>query len=862
MPTSDRTWGFGDMSSEEPGGRDLGALIAALDLDEKASLLAGADLWSTVGIDRLGIPPVFLTDGPNGARGPDLPFAEGGGSGPTSTCVPSGAALGATWDVDLLRRVGALVGAEARMKACRVLLAPTVNLHRSPLGGRNFESYSEDPLLAGRLAAAFVQGAQGEGVACTVKHFAGNESEDGRMVVDTVVDERTLRELHLLPFELAVREGGALGLMTSYNRLNGEYLTASALLQDLVRDEWGFDGFVVSDWFGFADTERAIEAGLDLEMPGPGRAYGPALADAVRAGTVDEALVDAALGRVLRVLDGLGALDDEPVPPRSDDRPEHRAVAREASAAATVLLRNDGVLPLDRASISRVALIGPNAGRAVIMGGGSASLSVPTLRSPLDALRDRLGDEVEIVHEPAVDISLTTPEIPGSWLSFDREPGMRVECFAPGDLGGQVLHAETKETGSVTWFGGPPGVGPECVWRATADLTVDTPGRWTLSLVEIEPARLLVDGEVVVEDTTGDLPAGADFFGMARREQTIDLDLSPDRPVRLVLESTVTKAGLIAGAKLGLRPAVAADGIERAVAAARGADTVIVVVGTDGDWETEGHDRDSMGLPGRQDELVGRVLDVAPDAVVVLNVGSVVTVPWADRCRALVQCWFGGIELAEALTDVLLGDADPGGRLPTTVPVRLEHNPAWGNFPGEDGTILYGERGLVGYRWYESRHLPVAFPFGHGLSYSRFELGTPELSSATHAAGERLTVSVPVTNTGDRAGSEVVQLYVAAGPRPVFRAEKELKAFAKVTLGAGETAVARLELDDRSFARWAEGDPSYATLIERQSVDAAWMPPPSNLDPRGWIVDPGTYQLHIGRSSAEIAHVVDLDVGR
>ncbi len=845
--------------------RDIASLVAALDLDEKAALLAGADLWSTVGVERLGLPAVFVTDGPNGARGPDLPSSVGGESASTSTCVPSGAALGATWDVELLARVGGVIGAEARLKACRVLLAPTVNLHRSPLGGRNFESYSEDPLLAGRLGAAFVRGAQAEGVACTVKHFAGNESEDGRMVVDTVVDERTLRELHLLPFELAVTEGAALGVMTSYNRLNGEYCTGSRwLLDDVLRSEWGFEGFVISDWFGFADTAAAIDAGLDLEMPGPGRAYGPALADAVRGGEVDVADVDAAVARLLGVFDRIGALDDAPAAPRSLDLPEHRAVAREAAVAATVLLRNDDVLPLDATTIRRVAVIGPNAGRAVIMGGGSASLSVPTPRSPLDALRDRMGDGVEVVHEPAVDISLTTPEIPAGWLSIDGEPGMRVECFAPGDLGGRLLASETVAAGSVTWFGGPPDIdldrGPGCSWRATADLTVGEAGRWTLSLVETEPARLLVDGEVVLEDSTGDLPAGADFFGMARREQTIDLDLTPDRPVRLVLESTVTRTGLVAGAKLGLRPAVDADGIERAVAAARDADAVVVVVGTDGDWETEGHDRDAMGLPGRQDELVERVLDVAPDAVVVLNVGSVVTVPWADRCRALVQCWFGGIELADALAEVLVGDADPGGRLPTTIPLRLEHNPTWGNFPGEGGTIRYGERVLVGYRWYESRGLDVAFPFGHGLSYSTFEIGPPGLSATTFVRGEALTVSVPVTNVGSRPGTEVVQVYVAPGAPKVFRPAKELKAFAKVALEPGESTVVHVELTDRSFARWAVADPTYAALLARQSTDAAWMPPPTGLDPQGWIVDAGTYDLHIGRSSADVTSVVSITV--
>ncbi len=285
-----------------------------------------------------------------------------------------------------------------------------------------------------------------------------------------------------------------------------------------------------------------------------------------------------------------------------------------------------------------------------------------------------------------------------------------------------------------------------------------------------------------------------------------------------------------------------------------------MVVGTDSDWETEGGDRESMNLPGRQDELVARVLEVAPDAVVVLNVGAPVAVPWADRCRALLQSWFGGVEMAEALVDVLLGECDPGGRLPTTIPVRLEDNPSWGNFPAENGRIRYAEGVLVGYRWYESRDIDVAFPFGHGLSYSSFEIGVPDLSAATFSRGDTLHVRVPVTNVGDRTASEVVQLYVAPRRPKAFRPPKELKAFAKVTLAPGESTVVELELDDRSFAWWSDADPEFAALVERVATQAAWMRPPDAPSERGWVVDPGAHDLMIGRSSADIAQVVTVDV--
>jgi beta-glucosidase len=843
--------------------RDLPALVAQLDTDEKSTLLAGADLFSTAAVERLGIPSVRLTDGANGARGPVLPGASDEGEPSTSTCVPCGAALGATWDPALVERIGALVGRQALTKTCRILLAPTVNLHRSPLGGRNFESYSEDPLLAGRLGAAYVRGAQSSGVACTVKHFAGNEYEKDRMLSDSVIDERALRELHLLPFELAVSEGGALAVMTSYNRLNGEYCPDSpGLLQGLLRDEWGFDGFVVTDWYGFAHTERAIVAGLDLEMPGPGRAYGPPLADAVRAGRVDGALVDAAALRFLSVMDRIGALDDDPdAAPRSEDRPEDRRLARDAAVGATVLLSNSGVLPLDRNGLRRVAVIGPNAGRAVIMGGGSSSVPAHYLRSPLDALRDRLGPDVEVEHEGAVDISRTSPEVPASCLAVDGTPGLAVEFFRADDAGGEVIHTATNATGAVVWFGRPPRqVGPTFSWRAYADLTVEEAGRWTISLVQTDPARLLVDGHVVLDGFAEPPGPGHDLFGLAREEVTVTLDLSPEDPVRIEVQSTVRGPATVTGAKVGIRRAPPVDGIERAVAAAARADAVILVVGTDENWETEGADRESMHLPGDQDDLVRRVLEVAPHAVVVLNVGAPVATPWAADAGAVVQCWFGGQEMAEGLADVLLGEADPGGRLPTTIPVRLQDAPSWGNSVPEGGRLRYGEGVLVGYRWYESREIGVSFPFGHGLSYTSFEIGEPELSATSIGPGGSVRVRVPVTNTGDRPGREVVQVYVAPARPAVFRPPKELKGFAKVSLAPGESAVVDVDLGERAFARWASPDPALAGLADRLARDAFWMRPPEGMGEHGWVMDPGRYGVLVGRSSADIAHTVVVDV--
>jgi beta-glucosidase len=861
--------------------RDIAGLVAGMTLDEKASLTAGIDLWSTAPIERLGIPPAWLTDGPNGARGVQgLPGWSGDADAPLSVCVPCGAALGATWDVDLLERVGELVGGEAREKACRVLLAPTVNLHRSPLGGRNFESYAEDPLLAGKLAAAFVRGAQSRGVATTVKHFVCNESEHERNTHDVVVDERALRELYLVPFELAVREGGALGIMTSYNRVNGRFVADDDhLVTDVLRGEWGFDGFVVTDWFALADTVAAARAGLDLEMPGPARAFGAVLADAVRAGLVDEALVDAAATRLLRVLDMIGALDD-PVErrPTGVDRPEDRALAHRAAAASMVLLRNDGVLPIDIGGIRTLALLGPNAGRAVIMGGGSAQLPAHHRTSPLEAFVARLGEAVEIVHEPGVDIARSAPALDGAWLTApDGRPGLRMELYAGHDLPAPGSAREPAAIPPVAvepvavqhradaslWTFGPPAPGLSGPWsaRATATLRAPAPGTYVLSLVTAGEARVLLDGAVVLTASSIVQPRGHEFFGLASEEVTVELALDPEHPAELVVELTDLGAGAFSGAKLGCRTAPAADLLDRAVAAAAGADAVVLVVGTDLEWEAEGHDRASLHLPGAQDELVARVLAVRPDAVVVVNAGSPVAMPWVDTARALLQVWFGGQEMAPALVDVVVGDAEPGGRLPHTVPVAVEHTPSFGNFPAENGTIRYGEGVLVGYRWYEARGLPVRFPFGHGLSYTTTTIGAPTASSATWRPGEQLAISMSVTNTGHRAGSEVVQCYVEAPAARLTRPRKELRAFAKVWLDPGETRDVVLVLDDRAFAYWDPGDPAGEALAARLRAVAPWnrMPEGRGRSP-GWRVDAGEHRVHVGRSSVDLAHVVPVAV--
>lgn len=834
------------MTSPTPSER-VAALVAALDLDERAALTAGVDFWTTVAVPHAGLPPVRLTDGPNGARGP---WTRGEGN-LRAVCVPCGTALGASWDVELLGRVGALLGTEARRKACRVLLAPTVNLHRSPLAGRNFECYSEDPLLSGLLAAAFVRGAQAQGVATTVKHLVANDAEHERTSMSSEVDERTLRELYLRPFELAVREGGSLGVMTSYNRLNGIWCTEDAhLLGDVLRGEWGFEGFVVTDWYGVATTETSPGAGVDLEMPGPARALGPGLADAVRDGRVDPADLEAQVTRLLSVFERIGALDDtgDEEPAEADD-PADRALAAEAAAAGTVLLTNDGTLPLDRSSLRRVAVLGPNAERAVIMGGGSSHVEPFEALSPLEALRAHLGDDVEVVHEQGVDITRAAPVL-----------RIEMEVELTGDDGAQ--RREVLTSGQLLSFGPPAGMPAELTARAVGTYVPTRTGPHLFTLAQAGRARLTVAGEVVVDGIAAPLPPGRTFMGFGSKEGEGTVELVEGEPVEVLVDYTSAGsrgAGGVYAFKVGVRPLLPDDALERAVAAAADADVALVVVGTDDEWESEGFDRRSMDLPGDQDELVRRVAAANPRTVVVLNAGAPLTMDWADEPAAVLQVWFGGQEMGPTLARVLTGDVEPGGRLPTTVPLRLEHNPSFGTFPGDHDVHRYGEGVFVGYRWYASRHLPVRFPFGHGLGYTTFTIGPPSLSTTALTAGEELVVRVPVTNSGARRGSEVVQVYVApprrsSVPRPAI----ELRAFAKVHLDPGESTTVELTLDERAFAHWDVGTEGREEVHGRLPL----RPPgaSSPVVPAGWRVDPGTHVVHVGRSAAELLHALEVEV--
>ncbi len=837
---------------------DIAALVADLTLEEKAALTAGEGMFSTPAVDRLGIPTVNLTDGPSGARGHN---AFPGFGGEPSTCIPCGSAIGATWDPTAAEALGELLGREALDRGCRGLLAPTVNLHRSPLAGRNFECYSEDPLLSGKLAVGFVRGVQSTGVFATVKHFVGNEAEYERGSINSVIDERTLRELYLLPFELAIREGGAHAVMTAYNRMNGRWLTEQPeYLIGLLREEWGFDGLVMTDWFAVADTATSLAAGLDLEMPGPGRKLGETLVAAIKAGEVAEADLDAAVSRLLAAYDGAGILGQPvpamaPKPTTSDDR----ALLRRVAAEATVLLHNDGTLPLDEATIRSVAVVGANAMTTCMVGGGSAGVNPVRLPNIAEALSSAVGPTVDVVHERGCEIRRSAALIGRTVL---RAPeGFDAELFEGLDLAGEPFerrHLDELRLAVFSGFGDDAANSGDWSCRVRGVVVPDEDGAFEIALAQSGRARLLIDGEAVLDGFANPPPRGGnDFFGTASQDLVTEIELSAGQPVELVVEYARIDAA-IAGFRVGYRTKDADGLLERAVAAAASADVAVVIVGTNEEWETEGRDRSTLQLPGRQDELVQRVAAANPRTVVVVNAGAPVEMPWADDVAAVLQCWFGGQEVDSAVADVLIGAAEPGGRLPTTIPLRLEHNPAHDNFPGENGELRYGEGLFMGYRGYEHRQVVPRFPFGHGLGYTTFELGEPVLSDPTFRPGSTVTVAVPVTNTGDRPGAEVIQCYVAPEGARLARPPKELKAFAKVRLDPGESTVVELALDDRSFAYWDPGQADWETIRERAAT--LFRRRAAERRPSGWQVDPGRYEVLVGRSSADIACRCDLEV--
>ncbi len=806
----------------DAGGRRQ--LIAQLTLEEKVSMLAGESTWRTFAVPRLGIPALKMSDGPNGVRGESFK------GGVTAAVFPVGIVLAQTWNTDLIEQVGVALAEEAISKGAQLLLAPTVNIHRSPLGGRNFESFSEDPYLTSRMAVAYIRGVQSRGIGAMVKHYIANEQEHERYTISSEVDERTLREIYLPPFEAAVREAKVWSMMASYNLYNGIPVSEHPyLLTDIPHKEWGWDGLIVSDWmFSIKSTAASVNAGLDLEMPGPGIWRGAKLLAAVQNGEVPEHKLDESIERLLIVLDKAGKFEnpDETLE-QAMDLPAHRALIRRTAAEGMVLLKNEGgVLPLDTDMLKTVAIIGPNAKVARIMGGGSSEVNAHYRVSPFEGVTAKLKPETVVGFEEGCIIPKLLPLVSGDALV----DGLRVAFFNAESPQGEVVATSQLDGSEAVWFGGLPEQvdARRFSARLSGRFVPAESGVYTLGLTSTSRSRLLVDGREVIDNWTGwKRGAQGNYFGMGSDEVTCILALEAGREVLLDIEYRSAEGYGFDAVRLGVLEPQPADKIDRAVALAAQSDVALVFAGMSGEWDSEGFDRRDLELPGSQNELIRRVAEANPNTVVVLNTGSAVRMPWLGQVAAVIQASYPGQEAGNAIADVLFGEMNPSGKLTQTYPARIEDTPSYLNFPGENGKVLYGERIFVGYRYYDAKAIEPLFPFGFGLSYTTFAYENLRLSHAVMGADETLEVLVDVTNTGTRQGQEVVQVYVRDPESRLLRPEKELKAFAKVALRPGERQTVRMSLNRSALAYFDD------------SVHQ-------------WVAEAGVFEVLVGASSRDI----------
>ncbi|MFI5803250.1 beta-glucosidase [Streptomyces sp. NPDC051561] len=784
------------------------AALGKLDLDAKAGLLAGQDMWTLPALPGIGLKSLVMSDGPIGVRGVRWTADD------PSIALPSPTALAATWDPELARRAGRLLAQEARRKNVHVLLAPTVNLHRSPLGGRHFECYSEDPYLTGEIGSGYVSGVQDGGVGTTVKHFVGNDAETDRFTVDSVIAPRPLRELYLAPFEAIVKNAHPWGIMTAYNQVNGTTMTEHRyLVNEVLRGEWGFDGFNVSDWMAARSTRGDIEGGMDVAMPGPRTVYGESLAGAVRAGDVEESLVDDAVRNVLRLAARVGILEGAPAV--VTDLPaalDGQALAREIARRGFVLVKNDNAaLPLDASALRKVALSGAAARDARVLGGGSATVFPERVVAPLDGLLHAL---------PEGTVSYAVGADPSDELTVaDKGFELRAICRDEHD---NVLGEGSLPNGQVQWIGDdlPDGVTHEALHsvEVIGTFTAREAGEHAFGTRGIGHFAMTLAGEVVHDDVQG-MSAAADpfeaFFGAPTERGRRTLAEGETITVSLrhtVLKNTGSPLTAIMFSFTHLGPQLDEDAlIAQAVEAARDADAAVVVVATTDRVESEGFDRKDLELPGRQNDLVRAVAAVNSRTVVIVNSGSPVELPWRDEVSAVLFSWFPGQEGGAALADVLLGTEEPGGRLPTTWPVAFADAPVTEVTP-TDGQLHYTEGVFIGYRAWDKSHVAPAYAFGHGLGYTTWEYESLTLDGTT--------ATVRIRNTGERTGREVVQVYLAPIADTVERPLRWLAGFASVQVAAGESTEVTVELPRRAFEIWDEAANAWSLVEGSYEVGA------------------------------------------
>ncbi|KAH7417854.1 glycoside hydrolase superfamily [Cadophora sp. MPI-SDFR-AT-0126] len=807
------------------------SVLSKLSQKEKVDLLSGGSFWHTKSLPKHGIPGLRLSDGPNGIRGQTF-FA-----GTRGAVLPCGTALGATWDRELLVRAGKLMGTEAVAKGVHVVLGPTINIQRGPLGGRGFESISEDPVLSGLAAASLIEGIQANGVVACLKHFVCNDQEHERNRVDVRITQRALREIYLLPFMLAIKGGKPGSMMSSYNKINGLHVSESKeLLTDVLRAEWGWKGLIMSDWFGTYSTSTAIRAGLDLEMPGPSRFRGNSLGHAITTNKVGKHVIDERVREMLKLVNRCAASGiPEDAPELEIDSPEIRALLRELAVSSIVLLKNENkILPFSKTKSTVV--IGPNAIIATICGGGSASLPSYNATTPYEGIQAALGTKVPFTvgaysHKelPILGLQVKTAEgEDGMSFSVYNEPPSsferhRVDRKVITKTDAMLMDYKVPTNTSGLWYADIEG-------RFTPEIS----GEYELGLCVYGQGQLFVDGKLVVDNSTKQRQ-GTAFFGCGTVEEKGVISVKQGQTYHIKVEyssaptNTLGSGGVVrfggGGFRIGGAFVIDPEAeIESAVNLAQGANQVIICAGLNADWETEGSDRQHMSLPGHLDEMISRVARANTNTTVILQAGTPVSMPWINDVSAVAWAWYGGNEAGHAIADIIFGAVNPSGKTSLSFPKVLEDNPTFLSFKSERGRTLYGEDIYVGYRYYESVRREVLFPFGHGLSYTTFSFSNLKIDHNEQLGN--IKVSVVVENTGLIAGAEVVQVYVAQRNPSIGRPKKELKGFTKLHLQPGEKNTGVVEIEtkyatsfwDEERDMWVSEEDIYDVLVANTSA--------------------------------------------
>ncbi len=823
-------------------GNLLRDILRRLTLDEKIALCHGDGAMSTHGVPRLNLPPTTMNDGPQGVRLED---------GRTATALPCGIALASTFDTAAAREYGALLGRETLGTGTQSILGPGVNLMRSPLGARNFEYFGEDPVLAGEIAAAYISGCQGEGAGTAAKHFALNNQETCRLTGSSNIDERTLRELYLRAFEILVKKSRPWMVMCSYNRINGVFASENRhLLTEILKEEWGYDGVVVSDWGAIRGDCRPALNGMDLDMGGgDGAWFNRPLKEAVRLGKVPEKVLDGMVLRILRLMYRTGCFDTGKRPSGEVNTARNRRQAKKLAQQGMVLLKNDGMLPLCRKKIRRIAVIGPAAdfrhhAELLIMGGGSGAVHPEYEITPLAGLREYLGEDVIIDYAPGVRYR-HDGVLPSSMLrTADGRPGLTGEYYESAEAlrsGGKPLLVRTDAEINFIWGWNNGNV--LCRDNPTVLDNAETMAvRWSGFIVpeRSESAEISFFGELFVRFS---VKINGEPVISSEGEKSYRIQAEAGKPVavEIIFERCCRNINC---ARLLYR---GDTGAGQALEAAARADAVLFFGGSNHSRDREyisspdPHntaygDIPDYGMPDGQAEFIGRLLEINPDTAVILYGGAPVSVePWCDRVRALLMCWYPGMENGRAAAEVLFGDAEPEGRLCCTWGKELDDYAchALKLFPGHTQPMFaytdYLEGLYIGYRWFDRRGVTPRFPFGFGLGYTEFRQKVKKVE----CSGRSVTAEVAVTNTGVRSGAQVIQLYVRDRQSSVDRPDKELQAFAKIRLNAGETGTAVLRLEERDFMFYSEKN-------------------------SGFIFEPGEFELLFGTSAADIFDTVSV----